>query len=691
MYLKRIELKDWKAYLSASLHFPRPEKGRNVVLIGARNGFGKTSLFEAIVLGLFGRDGLPLIARAPFGSSAEDRVQVSYNDFLSESLHRGALEQGRQSASVALEFEDDSGEPLILRRIWHFAADGRHKPADEELRVFQGRDERLVGPPPNEDEVEWRRAFVARSLLPHTLASFFLFDGEQVHVLADRDMSAQVRAGIEGLLGVQILRELAADLRKYADARRYQAGGQVTPKNLDRLRNDLTILEHDFQRDTAFLETAKGEHERLSVRREMLTRELGSMGAGTGDLTVKERYEELNRVKRTLEELFEKLQEHVTSDISLALTGAGLRSATVSRLKSEEIREEWESGKRQGEIGLTRFLSSLQVGLASLFPPLSDSQSANVVELVRSNWNALWHPAPEGCAEAFRHCYVRGAERAKVRAHLEMIEHLSIADIGRLLERIARAETERHKLENEIAQLEGISPQLQSKVNELRLLNTEIDNLAQERGRLERQVEGLKQQTADKRQELAKYVKSLDRAGPSIRRAEWADRVANLTDAIVESAVPGEIDAVAGAMTRAFKAMSHKKIVERVEIGPDCAVRLLSGSGRDVRDMALSAGEQQIFAQALIAAVAEVSQRDFPILVDTPLGRLDDAHREGVLRHFTDRQGQLILLSTDTEVVNSYLDVVRPRLSSTWHVVHEHEGEIGRSRVERGYFPGTGV
>lgn len=66
MYISQITLRDWKAYTTASFDLPAPGRDKNIVLIGAPNGYGKTSLFEAIVLGMFGRDGLPLIARSPF-------------------------------------------------------------------------------------------------------------------------------------------------------------------------------------------------------------------------------------------------------------------------------------------------------------------------------------------------------------------------------------------------------------------------------------------------------------------------------------------------------------------------------------------------------------------------------------------------------------------------------------------------
>lgn len=63
MYISQITLRDWKLFTSAVFYFPAPEVGRNIVLVGAPNGYGKTSLFEAIVLGMFGRDGLSLVVQ----------------------------------------------------------------------------------------------------------------------------------------------------------------------------------------------------------------------------------------------------------------------------------------------------------------------------------------------------------------------------------------------------------------------------------------------------------------------------------------------------------------------------------------------------------------------------------------------------------------------------------------------------
>ncbi|WP_114373902.1 AAA family ATPase [Elioraea thermophila] len=122
MHLTAVELFDWRSYRHARFEFPVPEGKRNVILIRAPNEHGKTSFFEAVTLGLYGRDGLPLLPRAKVvaGDGATDKLALTYSQFLEGTLHRRAIAQGRQSCGVSLEFVDDDGEPIELKRRWHF-------------------------------------------------------------------------------------------------------------------------------------------------------------------------------------------------------------------------------------------------------------------------------------------------------------------------------------------------------------------------------------------------------------------------------------------------------------------------------------------------------------------------------------------------------------------------------------------
>ena len=151
-----------------------------MVLIGAKNGFGKTSLLEALILGLYGRDGMPVLARAVADSSGD--ADRSYDEFLQRALHAHALSQGRNSITIEIVLEEGS-ERLKIQRRWHFSGDGRHRRNDEDVQVFGGLEEepmRIPGlKPSREDREDFFRGLIARKFLPVHLAEFFLFDGER--------------------------------------------------------------------------------------------------------------------------------------------------------------------------------------------------------------------------------------------------------------------------------------------------------------------------------------------------------------------------------------------------------------------------------------------------------------------------------------------------------------------------------
>jgi DNA sulfur modification protein DndD len=64
MWIEKIELTNFKSYQYQRFEFPKPEQGRNLVLIGGMNGFGKTTLLDALYLCLYGEEATLHLARA---------------------------------------------------------------------------------------------------------------------------------------------------------------------------------------------------------------------------------------------------------------------------------------------------------------------------------------------------------------------------------------------------------------------------------------------------------------------------------------------------------------------------------------------------------------------------------------------------------------------------------------------------
>lgn len=260
-----------------------------------------------------------------------------------------------------------------------------------------------------------------------------------------------------------------------------------------------------------------------------------------------------------------------------------------------------------------------------------------------------------------------------------------------VLDTLREAENRLERLQDEVRRTEGIAPHVDKKRTQLSDLNNKIEYLGREMDRLNREMAAQKSEINNKNSTLAQKSAEWNQAQPSLRRAGRAHKVASIVDRIVARAVPSQIKAIAQAMTDAHRAMAHKEDhVERIDIDEDYNVKLLNADDLDLRGYDLSAGERQIFTQALISAVSSVSGRGFPMVVDTPLGRLDNEHRKGVLNHLVRRGHQVILLSTNTEVVGPYLREIDPYVQKKYLIQFERFGDIGQSTVRAGYFEENG-
>ncbi|QGY03254.1 DNA sulfur modification protein DndD [Methylobacterium mesophilicum SR1.6/6] len=688
MYLKSIQLREWKAYALAKFDFPAPRAGKNIVLIGAQNGYGKTSLFEAVVLGLFGKDGMPLIARAGFKEIGEERQNTTYRAFLEKAVNNVAIRNGRATCSVTLTFGlDEEDEEIEIKRIWSFTDSGNFKPADEEVQIFEGSKRKPVGPGHNysDDRGEWFRDYIAKKFLPYYLAAFFMFDGETVSSFAEREMGAQVRSGIQGLLGIPVLRDLAIDLRGYAKSRRQDtpAGSDAT---LGKLEAEREALNEQLSKAQARLDEIEPNLLSMTQERERITRELDSFGSGS-QAEFQEQLSNLNRYNIEAEKAQDSLHALLGTDIALSLAGQQLRHELKDQLRREQVREEWEAGKAQGDKNLEKFVDLFGAAVGQVKPDLAPEQVDGVREAIGGCWEALWHPPPADAADTILHVHLTASDRRRTTQKLDEIDDLGASPILALLDTIADNESEAARIKDAITRLEGVAPQLDAKRERLRELLAEIDVANREIGSLRNEVTYITGQIENRNKVIASIGAALDQAQPALRRATRADRVAALIDEIVQAAVPSQIEDIATAMTEGYRTMAHKKdLVERVTIDEDCNVKLLNKRGDDVRDLDLSAGEKQIFTQSLISAVAEVSGRTFPMLIDTPLGRLDVDHRRGVLKHLTQREGQVILLSTNTEVVGEYYELVRPHVLRSMLIKHEDVEGAGKSTPVDGYF-----
>src|SRR5262249_8500079 len=117
----------------------------------------------------------------------------------------------------------------------------------------------------------------------------------------------------------------------------------------------------------------------------------------------------------------------------------------------------------------------------------------------------------------------------------------------------------------------------------------------------------------------------------------------------------------------------------------DLSVRLVGADGHDLRPERLSAGERQLLAIAILWGLARAAGRPLPAVIDTPLGRLDSEHRTRLIeRYFPYASHQVILLSTDEEIDEQYLNQLAPVIGRKYLL--NYDQSTSSTSVIPGYF-----
>jgi len=194
--------------------------------------------------------------------------------------------------------------------------------------------------------------------------------------------------------------------------------------------------------------------------------------------------------------------------------------------------------------------------------------------------------------------------------------------------------------------------------------------------------------------EAMDIVRSLDKLHASYietdeknRALEYALKAKVSLAEFAQKVSTAKIKDVEKEFIHSFKRLARKEDISiNAKIEPEnFAVKLYDNFGIEIPKDNLSAGEKQIYAISILEALAKTSGRKLPIIIDTPLGRLDSKHREKLVEnYFPIASHQVIILSTDTEIDKNFHSSLSEHISHT--IKLDYEENMGSSNVGDGYF-----
>jgi DNA sulfur modification protein DndD len=664
MIFTQLSLTDFGLFRGSHNISLTPKPGRPVILFGGKNGAGKSTLFEAVRLCLYGQ-------RA-FGSPLSKDAYLSY---LNSRIHSNpTLLIQPTIASVSLDFKyADAGQMHSYRVTRSWERRGMQK-IQEHVEVTRN------GKTLEEVSDEYWQDFV-RDMVPPGISQLFFFDGEKIqHLAEDASDQASLADSIKALLGLDLIDRLQTDIG-------YFISRQIAPSLDKESSGEIQTLEQErdrLQTEIEQLRVRRGNLESKSVDQRSAIQRVEAKLTSCGGNFSRNRENLIQRKATTRS----AITQHEAALRQLA--GGMLPFALVPKLcqqVADQLCEEEAAANIEAGIKL------LRVAKKKLIDRISDAP--------------LWASLPASLRTKVRRQIIESINQPlelEAAKYNKAIHDISPIERRQILSWIQQAKTETPvflrsigtELEDLYRELSKIEVSLKKIPAEelIRPLVEELNHLHHQFSELDSEIKQIGQQIVTSEARLAEvnriYQKQLTTLAErdSVKsRTRLASKVQSVLSDYQTALLEKKVLELQDAVTKSFNSLCRKKdSVRRVAIDPkDFSVTLFDKQGRPIPKSQLSAGEKQIYAVSMLWALGKISGRPLPIMIDTPLGRLDSDHRKLLVKeYFPAASHQVIILSTDTEIDQTYFSELKRAVTQAYSL--EFDPAEYSTSISKGYW-----
>jgi DNA sulfur modification protein DndD len=656
MILDSIILENFGAYGGRQEAILTPKEGKPIILFGGMNGGGKTTLLDAIQLAFYGPK-----------ARISNRGRMAYKEYLRESIHR-SCDPG-EGASITIRFRrviEGESRNFELQRSWRVGVKG----VEETVRVL--RDGLL-------DEIfteHWDEAIEA--YLPSSIAHLFFFDGEQIKELAEGGHAAEILGtAIHSLLGLDLVDRLENDLKVFERRKKSEGLDPEATRKLAQAKGELEEIDHQLEKAATEEGSLVNEAGRLAKELRAKEEEFRKEG-GELFLKRKEIEDELSAIVAKKKAAEIQLRELVAGPLPLLLVEHLL--AEVEHVVRHEA--EIKRARTVQDILADRDTAIIDGLKTSKLPAQTIKSITKTLDDDRKEWveraqEELILDTDDSLAPQIAH--LRGTV---LPAADQQAKELKVK-ISTLDEKIARLESELERVPTaeRIADLQQelavVQIAHQAKMAELEAVKVRREALARQRQVAEARLDKIGESDVD-----AQFTED-----GRLRMLKHSQKVRDTLGRFRTRIVQRHAENMETLMLESFRKLLRKKeLVEGLTINPETfEATLTTKDGKPLPFDRLSAGEKQLLATSLLWGLARASGRPVPTIIDTPLGRLDSSHRKHLIeRYFPSASHQVLLLSTDEEIVGNYLKELKPFISRTYLL--EHNEAAGQTNLREGYF-----
>lgn len=642
MIIKRLKLHNFGVYAGTNEFIFANSKP--IILIGGLNGRGKTTFLEAVLLALYGANSIAYI----------ESNYKSYGTYLNSYINRN---DNSLYTFIELEFQIHSRQDskYLVRREWS----GSSARTKEQIYVEQNGQK-------NDFLLENWSMFI-ENLLPSALAGFFFFDGEKIAEIAVDNTNKKIKESIRSMLGITVLDTLQNDLRRVLNRAKKTQNTNEELDELQSLRKEKEHAEIMLRNCDQSIEEITNKISEIDGKLEQKKIEYLSKGGEVANkrneyLQMKTSYD-LKIIQGK-----EAMMELASNSLPLCL----VKSLLLNIQKVAE--DEYEN----------RTIKKALIKIQSLFNEYNGTKNKTEIKKfidfmsnsIEKNKNSIFELTDRSLFQ--------------LKNLLENILNQSVSDMNRLI-------AEQDIFQKKIKQIEN---QISIDINneELNKLSRELEYLNNKKINYEIKLNNMKAIRSELNGNFIKITSVFNKFASSVldslelnddtdRIIKYASMATQIAQKYSINLQREKIGKLAETITTCYKSLSNKKtLINSIEMNTDTLeLSYLTSDGKEIDKEKLSAGEKQLMVISILWALAKCSKKKLPVIIDTPLSRLDSAHRKSLIKtYFPNASEQTIILSTDTEIDKDYYKLMKKNIGDEYYL--EYDEKTKSTTVRKGYF-----
>ena len=627
MKFRKLTIENYKSFQFATeIVFPIGEDGRSIFLIGGMNGAGKTSIMEAVTYCLY-------------GGKADD---------IYRNINRREKAKGNADVAFEIVIEMDDGSELVVKRSWTAGAVSEPKPRDLTERLVVVRDGRRVSV---QNQEIWQD-FI-RAAIPPGITQFFFFDGEKIQQIAADDHSeVRLKSSLEAALGIQYINRLASDI-VYIKQDERKGFVEISDE-------DLEFKQSELKREKSKL--ARKHHEREGLRCEL------DGFKGQMDEARKRFEATFHAAPESREAMREQEKKRVSAANRLAQVESEMRGLCEKVLPfsiagklfagiRHQIEAERESASGEAIKENAASLAKRIVRVVEEPEPIYTERlsAERMAELERRIFRLLKEGDPH--VDVTKVLDLSDRDAARVLNRMEALESSDVFLLKPLLDEASSLKAQLRQLEGGAGQGGALTPTERDLFDELQSVmescSTQIGRKAEQLRLVEEEILTLDKRIGAIEVEIEKLYEKHNVSKEKVDFIEECDAIASVLNQFIVRLRKNKVHLLQEKTFEMYRLLSSRSgLIKDITIDDKTyEVRITDRNGHEIRKSSMAAGEKEVFAISLLWGLAQTSELKLPIIIDTPLSRLDSTHRDNIVNHYFPNAGeQVVILSTDTEI-----------------------------------------